>query len=305
VSDNAKLAQSPDGVRPLRRHVFRAMGTTVRLIGPDGQGFRAAVAAVEETFVRLNDRFTRFTRRSELSRVNARAGRWTAVSQEFRAMTRLALDAAARTGGLFDPTVLPALLAAGYDRDFDDIIAGARLALHPPVPCGRWADVKVVGQRVLLPPGVSLDFGGIAKGRAADLAAEEAVAHLPWALVDAGGDLRLTGEAVPPGGLEIAVEDPHDPTAELLRLRVASGGLATSSVTARAWGPGLHHLIDPRTGLPADTGILQATVWAPTCAEAEVSAKWALLAGDHVARRLPAILVHDDLAVTVGMEAAG
>jgi thiamine biosynthesis lipoprotein len=280
------------------------MGTTVRLIAPDGPGFRAAVATVESTFFRLNDRFTRFTPHSELARVNARAGRWTTVSAEFRAMTRLAVEGAARTDGLFDPTVLPALLAAGYDRDFDELIAGARLALHPPVPCGRWPDVVTAGHRVLLPPGVSLDFGGIAKGWASDLAAEEAAQLLPWAVVDAGGDLRLAGRAPPPGGLEIAVEDPHDASAELLRLRLTDGGLATSSVTARAWGPGLHHLIDPRTGLPAGTGIVQATAWATTCAEAEVGSKWALLAGDAVLDRVPAILVRDDLEVVVSMASA-
>jgi FAD:protein FMN transferase len=285
----------------LRRHVFRSMGTTVRMIAPDGPAFTSAARAVESTFARLNERFTRFTRDSELSRVNDRGGAWTEVTEEFRAMTVLALDAAARTDGLFDPTVLPALLAAGYDRDFDELLAGARLALHPPVPCGRWPDVTVHGRRVLLPPGVALDFGGIAKGRAADLAAEKAASLLPWALVDAGGDLRLAGADVPSEGVEIAVEDPHDATAELLRLRVTGGALATSSVTARAWGPGMHHLIDPRTGLPAQTGIVQATVWAPTCAEAEVGAKWALLAGDETPEGQPVILVRDDLGVTVGM----
>jgi FAD:protein FMN transferase len=290
---------------PTRRHVFRSMGTTVRLIAPDATGFPDAADAVEATFSRLNDRFTRFTSDSELSRVNDRAGAWTAVTAEFLDMTMLGLDAASHTDGLFDPTVLPALLAAGYDRDFDEIIAGARLALHPPVPCGRWREVQVREHHVLLPDGVALDFGGIAKGRAADLAAEEAATRLPWALVDAGGDLRLAGNDIPLDGVEIAVEDPYDASAELLRLRIASGGLATSSVTTRAWGPGKHHLIDPRTGLPAQTGILQATVWAPSCAEAEVGATWALLAGDDVAGRLPAILVRDDLRVDVGMSEAG
>jgi thiamine biosynthesis lipoprotein len=288
-----------------RRHVFRSMGTTVRLIAPDLPGFREAAATVEATFSRLNDRFTRFTRDSELSRVNDRAGSSTAVTAEFRDMTMLALDAASRTDGLFDPTILPALLAAGYDRDFDEVIAGARLALHPPVPCGRWREVRVLEHHVRMPAGMALDFGGIAKGRAADLAAEEAAARLPWALVDAGGDLRLAGDGVPAGGLEIAVEDPYDASAELLRLRISTGGVATSSVTARAWGPGRHHLIDPRTSLPASTGIVQATVWAPTSAEAEVGAKWALLAGDDIAGRLPAILVRDDLSVDVGMSEAG
>ena len=292
---------TPEAPPVVRKHSFRSMGTTVRLIGPELPGFAAAIAAVERTFARLNERFTRFTLSSELSTVNSAAGSWTPVSREFREMTTLALEAAERTEGLFDPTILPALLAAGYDRDFDELIAGARLALNPPEPCGRWRDVRLEGDRILLPAGVSLDFGGIAKGRAADLAAEAAATHLPWALVDAGGDLRLAGDGLPAEGLDIAVEDPHDPARELLRLRVVGGALATSSVMARAWGPGLHHLIDPRTGLPASTGVLQATVWAPTCAEAEVGSKWALLAGEAILDRLPAVIVRDDLRVSVSM----
>ena len=284
----------------VRWHSFRSMGTTVRLIGPEAPGFGAAMSAVERTFARLNDRFTRFTLSSELSTVNAGARSWTRVSGEFGQMTA-ALEAAERTEGLFDPTILPALLAAGYDRDFDELIAGARLALNPPEPCGRWRDVRLEGDRLLLPAGVSLDFGGIAKGWAADLAAELSAIHLPWALVDAGGDLRIAGDGLPTDGLDIAVEDPHDAAHELLRLRLTGGALATSSVTTRAWGPGLHHLIDPRTGRPASTGVLQATVWAPTCAEAEVRSKWALLAGEGILDRLPAVIVRDDLQVILSM----
>jgi thiamine biosynthesis lipoprotein len=280
------------------------MGATVRLVAPDAPGFGDATSVVESTFARLCDRFTRFTTGSELSQVNTGAGSWTEVSEEFGEMTALALDAAARTGGLFDPTVLPALLEAGYDRDFDELIAGARLLMNPPVPCGRWPEVRMRGDRLLLPEGVALDFGGIAKGWAADLAAEAAAARVPWALVDAGGDLRIAGAALPPEGLDIAVEHPRDRGSELLRLRLTGGALATSSVTARAWGPGMHHLIDPRTGRPADGDLVQATVWAPTCAEAEAGAKWALLAGADVLDRLPGVLVRSDLSVTVSMDEA-
>ena len=130
---------------------------------------------------------------------------------------------------------------------------------------------------MFLPEGVALDFGGIAKGWAADRASE-AVESLPWAVVDAGGDLRIGG-STPDGGLDIAVEDPISPGSEVVRLKLTFGALATSSVTRRSWGPRLHHIIDPRTGRPAITRVLQATAWAETCAEAEVRATWALLAG--------------------------
>ncbi|HXF36580.1 MAG TPA: FAD:protein FMN transferase, partial [Actinomycetota bacterium] len=143
--------------------------------------------------------------------------------------------------------------------------------------------------------------GGIAKGWTADRAAERALgAGLPWVLVDAGGDLRLLGDAPP---ITIAVEDPERPGSELLRLVLERGALATSSTRRRAWGPGLHHVIDPRTGLPSAANTIQATAWGPTCAEAEVRATWALLEGPTAAARFPAAIVAGG-SVTLSMERA-
>ncbi len=290
-----------------RRHAFRSMGTSVSLIADPGspaQAFERAARTVEAVFAREDLRFSRFRGDSELTRVNAGAGRWTRVSPAFARLLAYSLEAAARSDGLFDPTVLPSLIAAGYDRDFDELIAGARDALHPSEPCGRWSEVELDGDLVRLPAGVGLDFGGIAKGWAVDLAARAAVDDgLRWAIVNAGGDLRIAG-APPRDGFEIAIDDPEAPGHELSRLRVARGALATSSVTARAWGPGLHHLIDPRTGLPADTGILQATVWARTCAEAEILAKRALLSGSSILDRVSSVLVTGDGRVLTNLDLA-
>ena len=201
---------------------------------------------------------------------------------------RLALDAAASTDGLFDPTVLGAMEAIGYDRDFDDVLAGARGVLHPSSPCGRWRDVVLEDDHLQLPAGVGLDLGGLVKGWTADAAATRAVeAGLPWVLVNAGGDLRIAGDAP---RIDIAVEDPDDPASELGRLSVREGGVASSSTRSRSWGAGLHHVIDPRTGSPSATDLVQVTVTAPTCAEAEVLAKAVLLRGSGAA---------GDAAVTV------
>ena len=280
----------------LSHHTFRAMGTDVTLLtrAGDAEVTARAAARVEGVFAREEQRFSRFRGDTELSRVNARAGRSTNLSRGFAALVGFALDAALRTHGRFDPTALDAVVAAGYDRDFDEVLAGARAALRPPRPCGRWREVVLEGTRLRLPDGVGLDLGGVAKGWTVDLAAEAAVeAGLPWAVVNAGGDLRLAGDPPEPG-IEVAVEDPDDRDTEILRLVVAAGALATSSTTRRAWGPGLHHLIDPSTGAPADTGVAQATTWAPTCAEAEVTAKEALLLGVPVLARIPAVLVTAD-----------
>lgn len=284
---------------------FRAMGTEVSLIGPAGRGsFHRAYLAVRARFEREERRCSRFRADSELSRVNANAGTWTAVSEGFARIVAFALDAARRTDGRFDPTVLEAVVAAGYDRDFDEVLASARACLRPPVRCGRWNEVELRDRHLRLPAGVGLDLGGVAKGWAVDVAATEAVdAGLPWALVNAGGDLRLCGRP-PEGGIEIGIEDPEDPSAELGRLRLVRGALATSSVTRRAWGPDLHHLIDPLSGRPADGRVLQATVWAPTCAEAEVAAKDVLLSGEAALDRSAGVVVLRDGEVHSSLEAA-
>ena len=283
---------------------FRAMGTAVSVIGPDVSGSRAAARATEAVrtvFEREEDRFSRFRPESELTKVNEAAGRDTRLSPGFAALLRRALEGAERTAGLFDPTVLPALRAAGYDRDFDEVLEGARGALHPAVPCGRWRAVHLDGLHLRMPEGVALDFGGIAKGWTVDRGAEAAVrAGLPWALVNAGGDLRLAGEAP---DVTIAVEDPGNPDTECARLHLSSGALATSSITTRAWGDGLHHLIDPRSGKPTAGDVVQATVWARSCAHAEVLAKAAIVGGRSAVAHVPAavVTVDGDLVLSMSM----
>jgi thiamine biosynthesis lipoprotein len=289
------------------RHPFRAMGTEVVLISDTGAGpgaFARAAAKVERVFAREEARFSRFRGDSELSAVNARAGSPTRVSPAFARLLAFALDAARRTRGRFDPTVLDAVIAAGYDRDFDEVLAGARVALRPGRPSGRWDHIALHDDEVLLPSEVGLDLGGVAKGWTVDLAAADALAAgLSWAVVNAGGDLRVAGEP-PATGIGVGVDDPEASGDEIARLVVGAGAIATSSVTRRAWGPGLHHMIDPATGVPADSGILQATVWAPTCAEAEVLAKEALLDGEASLERIGAVLVTAGGRIVTNLEGA-
>ena len=281
-------------------HTFRAMGTSVSVLGPDQDPrFPIAVRAVERRFELEEARFSRFRGDSELAKVNGRAGSPTHVSASFGSVVRLALDAARTTDGRFDPTVHDALVAAGYDRDFDDLLAGARGALHPATPCGRWAEVEVDDRTLTLPAGIHLDLGGIAKGWTADRAAEEALTSgIAWVVVNAGGDLRVAGIAP---AAEVAVEDPADPEQEVARVRIATGGLATSSIAKRTWAPGLHHVIDPSTGRPAASELAQATVWADDAATAEIGATDALLRGRDAAGRYPAILVASDGDVLISM----
>jgi thiamine biosynthesis lipoprotein len=278
----------------LGRASFAAMGTTVTVLGPGHEpGFDAITRVVRTIFERHEQRFSRFRPDSELSRVNAAAGTRIRVSEEFARLTWFALEAWDETDGRFDPTVLGAVLAAGYDRDFDALLAGARVALRPPTPCGRSGEIVLEERDLHLPAGVGLDFGGLAKGWTVDAAAEAAVdAGLLWVLVNAGGDLRVCGD--PPAALDVGIEDPERSDADVGRVLLSEGALATSSVTRRAWGPGLHHLIDPRTGRPVVGPVLQATVWAPRCAAAEIRAKDALIQGEASLERSPAVLVLRD-----------
>ena len=305
------------------RHRFESMGTVVQLIAApesDRRVIDRALRVVKRTFAREEARFTRFRPQSELSRVNSQAGSWVHVSPPFANLMRDALRAAHETDGLFDPTVLPALMAAGYDRDFDEVRARAAreveedeellairrefqaLMIKNSTACGTWREVELVGNRLRLPTGSALDFGGIAKGWTVDLVTPW-LRKLPWAIVDAGGDLRLVGTP-PDEGMEVGVEDPQAPGVEAVRLRLSSGALATTSVTVRAWGPGAHHVIDPRTSLPALTGVVQATVWAETCAKAEVWSKAALLAGPPILERVPASLVLDSGEIVTNLTPA-
>ena len=194
------------------------------------------------------------------------------------------------------------MITAGYDRDFDEVLAGARDAIRPPEPCGRWRAIRLRPGAIRLPHRVGLDLGGIAKGWTVDRALADAMATgIGWLLVNAGGDLRVVGDVAP---LEVAVEDPDAPQHELLRLRLRTGALATSSVTKRAWGTHAHHLIDPRTGTSAATDLIQATAWAPTCAEAEVRAKDLLLRGTGRDVTFPSAVVTREGQVVVFMARA-
>jgi FAD:protein FMN transferase len=205
---------------PMQRLAFRAMGTRVEALleAPRSSAVRTALARVREEFERLEALFSRFRRESELSRLNE-AGSIEA-GPDLRAVVELALAARERTGGRFDPTLHDALVAAGYDRTFDELDEHA--ATHPAPDPVRTRDVSVRGRRIELGPGVRLDLGGIVKGYAADRCAQQ-LAPLGRCLVNAGGDLAVAGTRSE-GPWPVALDVPNG----RLTLAVASGGLATS-----------------------------------------------------------------------------
>lgn len=280
----------------MERHVFRAMGTEVEafLDVPPGPDALLALASVEAEFERLEALLSRFRPDSELSRLNAQGS--IEADDDLLAVVRLALAARECTGGRFDPTLHDALVAAGYDRSFEALGPSGPVDPSPaPAPGGGRAWIR--GRRIELEPGARLDLGGIGKGYAVDRAVD-LLAPLGAALVNAGGDLAVAG--IPAGGLwPVGVELPSGS----ITLGLAQGALATSGKDRRRWqvdGEERHHLIDPRSGRPAESDLLTVTVAGGSAVEAEVWAKALFLAGadaaaaEAEARGLPALLVSAD-----------
>ena len=251
------------------RRSFHAMGTDVELLldAPDGGRARRALDRAEAEFERLEQVLSRFRPDSELSLLN-RAGRSLSASPDLVRVVELALAAREATGGRFDPTVHDALVAAGYDRTFEEVPAEAPAGADRGVCCG--GAVHVDGQAIELSPGVRLDLGGIGKGYAVDRVAELLAIAGPC-LVNAGGDLAVRGGSWPVG------------VTDGLTLELSRGGMATSGRDRRRWvrdGEELHHLIDPSTGRPAESALVRVTVVADSAADAEVLAKAAFLGAD-------------------------
>jgi thiamine biosynthesis lipoprotein len=267
---------------------FSAMNTEIVLAAEgDPQqialGFRNAREFIEES----ERRFTRFSDQSELSQLNRAAGQWFHPSEDLFELLKLAQEYVDLTDGLFDPSILPFLKRAGYDRSMDEIrLNGANQDYT--VGVLEKLNIKTLlldeetGQ-IWLPPGMQIDLGGIAKGWIAERAARLLAEKTSPCAVNAGGDLFMIGLPEGQSAWEVALEDPRDPVKTLAILHVGPGAVATSSIIKRAWRQGdrqQHHLIDPRSGEPAITDWLSVTVIAPQAATAEVFAKVLLIAGN-------------------------
>lgn len=267
----------------MQRLEFRAMGChMLAVIDRDDERADAQLRAVPGWFEEWEQQLSRFRADSDLSRLNAAAGRPVAVAPALWKVIRLALDAARQSDGLVRPTVLDALEAAGYDRSFVSIARdSAGLPAPAAPPDWRAIEIDQRASTVMLPAGVRLDLGGVAKGWAAEQAVRRLAATGP-ALVDAGGDIAISGPMADGLAWPIAIANPLVADATLGLLRIVQGAVATSGRDYRHWRKGgaeQHHIIDPRTGCPADTDVLAATVVAPDGPLAEVAAKVALILG--------------------------
>jgi thiamine biosynthesis lipoprotein len=279
----------------------------VLVIGSGGAGSaRQAARQVRRRLIHWHTRFSRFEPDSELSRVNADPRSRLRVTGTMASLAEAVVWAAEETGGLVDSTLVPQLESAGYLTDLGTPLPLAeafRLApdRKPAAPRGGewWHDVTVDRATLALerPPGLKLDSGGLGKGLFADLVADLLADHESFA-VDCGGDLRLGGRA----GVERQVNVASPFGDHLLhQYELTEGGVATSGIGKRSWldsgGAPAHHLLDPASGRPAFTGVVQATALAPTALAAETLAKAAVLSGPDQARDwLPhgGVLVFED-----------
>jgi thiamine biosynthesis lipoprotein len=267
---------------------FRAMNTDI-LLAAQGDPARLAEGFQEaQRFIQASEeRFTRFSEESELSTLNRSAGSPFQASPDFFSVVSLAQHYYHQTLGLFDPSILRDLRRVGYDRSmefvrrdgaaplFESLLAGER-------PSFSEMDLDDARGLILLPPGMALDLGGIAKGWIAEQAALLLSDFSSACAVNAGGDMFLVGLPQGEPHWPVAIEDPLQPEIDLTVIRVGPGAVATSAVTKRVWSQGdkqRHHLIDPRTGEPAVTDWLSVTVIAPHAYEAEVFAKALLIGG--------------------------
>lgn len=255
----------------------------------------AALEAAERAWRRVTDEFdavdaalSRFRDDSELTALNRHAGSGRTVGVSWRLRTALAaVDRASRiTGGRFDARVLATLERIGeHGAPLDAPLPRAAVPESP----SSTATGAERPRSLVVAPGAPLDMGGIGKGLALRWAAAAAASELPvdaGLLLEAGGDIVAAGRP-PTTGWLVGIEDPvSDAGPDQQPVAVAAvfaGAIATSSVRVRHWiapdGRAVHHLVDPRTGEPARTGLIAVTVAAPDPAWAEVWSKALFLAG--------------------------
>ncbi|MEP7216970.1 MAG: FAD:protein FMN transferase, partial [Anaerolineaceae bacterium] len=237
---------------------FRAMDTDIDVIIESEDSVRpfGAFSGVRLLFETQEQRFSRFRPTSLVSRLN---GGERVDDPWLAAACRMALEAHAFTGGLFNPLILESLERAGYATTFEEVSGGDPQPVPAPSPTEA---LIVVGSVVSLHHG-RLDLGGIIKGWTVDLAVDMLARAEPNVLVNAGGDLRCAGDEEGNDGWLVTIATPGakgDAWEGAIH-----GALTTSTSLKRRWttasGGEAHHLIDPRTGLPGSSPFVQVSAW--------------------------------------------
>jgi thiamine biosynthesis lipoprotein len=257
--------------------------TTARVVVTDPSRVAEARRITERVCCDVELACSRFRPDAEIHWLVANAGEWVPVSPLLAELVRVALDAAKRTDGLVDPTVADALQRLGYDRDIRHLRPaaagrGVRVVAHR---AAGWRSVRFDGHHVQLPEGVSLDLGATAKAWAADAAAAQIAATLGvGALVSLGGDIATAGVVRHKHWSVLVSDGPGEPEAHVTL--PAGSAMATSSTISRTWrrgGQSMHHVLDPRTSLPAPTVWRTVSIAAPACVEANTLSTASIVRG--------------------------
>jgi thiamine biosynthesis lipoprotein len=264
-------------------HRFRVMASEGRVLVVGGPA--PLVSRAVEQLEHLERRWSRFLPDSDITRLNNRPGAPLVVAPDTVTLIERMIDGWRATSGRYDPSVLPALVAAGYGTSLVDPSARTVLPADTSAPSSDLERIRIDRRAgtVCLPPGLTLDPGGIGKGLAADLVVADLFARgAAGALVSIGGDLVVGGRPPDGDGWVVAVEDPFDAQSEIATVALDAGGVCTSSTRSRRWlqhGEETHHVVDPSTGQCAGTDLASVTVFAGAGWVAEVHATAALLAG--------------------------
>ena len=271
----------------VHRLQFRAMGTEMLACIDNGSEIPPAeLAAIPNWFEEWEQTLSRFRVTSELSRLNRAGNQPISVSETLWQVFQAALIAEKDTEGLVTPTIAEAVREVGYDRDFSQF-AGQTLDPYNPafqiISPLETVTADEATRTIYLPYGVHLDFGGIAKGWAAEQVVQR-LKHLGSVLMNCGGDIAMSGALLDGSPWEIGVFKPFDRSSGYLGMMYFRQrcGVATSATDRRRWMQGSllrHHIIDPHTGLPAASDIVSATIVAPTAIKAEAAAKSVLIRG--------------------------
>lgn len=294
--------------------VFRCFGGSCGIwITPtaDTDALEEALTRAKRLMQALHHRFTRFDSRSELALLNDDPRPRVPISPMMARLVRAVVQAARMTDGLVDSTLLDQIEQAGYRRHHESSMPlELSLSLAPerkpafPNPIAHWKEIRLREDDRLIerPFGLKLDSGGIAKGLFADILGQSFRSSTRAYGVDLGGDLLIGASDGTPR--LVRVQSPFD-GGVLQEYEIRDAGVATSGIGRRSWlsadGRPAHHLLDPSTGRPAFTGIVQATALAPSALEAEIRAKAAILSGPERASGWLAhggVLVYDDGSFT-------
>ena len=262
-------------------YVGRAWSCTVRMTLEDARALAPATADFTALLTKVDQIASRFRPDSALSIANSRAGKPTPVPKLLVDLVDAALQAAVQTDGAVDPTVGLAMQRLGYDRDISLVESDGPSPDSSP-RARTWRDVRLHREAGLLtvPAGAALDLGATAKAYIADHAAQALASRYDTAvMVELGGDLAVAGHR--PDGWCVRVAEREGDDGQLVLVR--HGGLTTSTTTVRQWRRGgrpVHHIVDPRTGLPAEGPWRTVTVAAPRALAANVASTAAIVLGE-------------------------